>query len=114
MNRTKTLVAGPRGAAIAVGLLLLALLVLAGCAEPVAIAAVPPTATVYAALPTKTPSTPEPTPVAMTFPLAAPTKESATAPGDDQTCVDCHKDEAQLKDTAEEVVAAESLSEGEG
>jgi hypothetical protein len=115
MNRTKTLWMSPFGAGIVVGLLLLTVLALSGCADPVAIAAVPPTAALYAPLPTKTPqAAPGATPVAMAFPLAAPTQESAEGPGDDQSCVDCHKDEAQLKDTAEKVVAAESLSEGEG
>ena len=114
MDKQKTFLATASGAVVIVGLLFLAALALTGCAEPVAIAAVPPTATVYAPLPTDAPPPPpEPTPAALDFPLAAPEKE-AVAPVDDQTCVDCHTDEETLKAVAKEEEHTESLSEGEG
>jgi PBP1b-binding outer membrane lipoprotein LpoB len=97
-----------------VGLLILGALALAGCAEPMAIAAVPPTATVYPPPPTDIPLPPPgPTPAALDFPLPAPARE-AVEPVGDQTCVDCHTDEETLRAVATEVEQEESLSEGEG
>jgi len=114
MNRTKTLLATPIGVAILVGLLLLAVLALSGCAEPAAVAAVPPTATVYAVPPTEEPPPPpEPTPASVDFPIAAPTQEPVEVVSD-QTCVDCHTNETTLRAMAVEEEVAESLSEGEG
>jgi hypothetical protein len=114
MNKTRTLLATPSGVVTIAGLLFLAVLALSGCAEPVAVAAVPPTATVYAPPPTETPPPPpEPTPVALDFPLPAPEKEAVEAVND-QTCVDCHSDEETLKAVAEEEEVTEELSEGEG
>jgi hypothetical protein len=114
MNRTKTLLATPFGVVAVAGLLLLAVLALSGCAEPAAIAAVPPTATVYALPPTETPPpSPEPTQAALDFPLAAPSQEPVEIVSD-QTCIDCHTNEKTLKAVAEEEEVVEELSEGEG
>ncbi len=114
MNKLKMLPPPGITVVMVAGLLLCATLALAGCAEPVAIAAVPPTATVYAPPPTATPAEPPPpTPAALSFPLEAPTRE-AVEPIDDQTCVDCHTDEESLRELAKEEEQAESLSEGEG
>ena len=111
---TKTLLARGSGGLLIVGLLFLAALALSGCGEPVAIAAVPPTATVYAPPPTETPPpTPGPTPAALHFPLPAPEGETVERP-DSQNCVDCHTDEDTLKVTAKKEEVKESLSEGEG
>ena len=101
---------------LAIGGLLFAMaLTLAGCAKPEAIAAVPPTATVYAPPPTDSPPPPaEPTPAALSFPLAPPPREAVEQPTD-QTCVDCHTNEETLKAVAMVVEQEEeSLSEGEG
>ncbi len=114
MKRTKSVLASPLGVAILVGLLFLIILTLSGCAEPAAIAAVPPTSTVYAPLPTETPRpTPEATPASLDFPLPAPTREPVEVP-DDQMCVSCHTNETTLQALAEEEEVAETLSEGEG
>lgn len=114
MNRPKRFLAAGGGTIAVVGLLFLVALALSGCGEPVAIAAVPPTATVYAPLPTDTPPVPpEPTPVALDFPLPAPEAETVEQV-DNQSCVDCHTDEETLKEVAEEEEQVESLSEGEG
>lgn len=98
-----------------VALLFLAALALTGCAEPAAIAAVEPTATLYPPPPTDIPPPPPgPTPVALNFPLPAPTRVERERPSD-QHCVDCHTDEETLKAVAEkEESSQESLSEGEG
>ncbi|MGD2206119.1 MAG: hypothetical protein PVH17_05010 [Anaerolineae bacterium] len=102
------------GIAFVVGLLFLLTLVLTGCAEPAAIAAVPPTPTLYPPPPTDIPPPPPgPTPAALNFPLPAPMQE-AKEPVNDQACVDCHTDEAALKAVATEVEQEEALSEGEG
>jgi hypothetical protein len=88
---------------------------LAGCAEPVAIAAVEPTPTAYPPPPTDIPPpSPGPTPAALDFPLPAPTHvEFGETNG--QHCVDCHTDEETLKAVAEKAEEnQESLSEGEG
>ena len=102
--------------AVAVGLLLLAaVLALSGCGGPAAIAAVEPTATIYAPPPTDIPAPPPgPTPEALDFPLPATSSvEQETA--NDRSCVGCHTDEETLKSVAEKAeVAEESLSEGEG
>jgi hypothetical protein len=98
----------------AVTLLALAVL-LTGCSGPAVIAAVEPTATVFAPPPTDIPAPPPgPTPAALEFPLPAPTHEEAD-PVSDQSCVDCHTDEEMLKAVAaEERGEHEALSEGEG
>lgn len=104
------------GGAAIVGLLLLAaVLTLTGCGGPAAIAAVEPTATVYAPPPTDIPAPPPgPTPAAIDFPLPAPS-HVVPEPVNDQGCVDCHTDEETLKAVAEAAeVPEESLSEGEG
>jgi len=104
------------GGAVVVGLLLLAaVLALTGCGGPAAIAAVEPTATVYAPPPTDIPAPPPgPTPAAIDFPLPAPS-HVALEPASDQGCIDCHTDEETLKAVAEKAkVPEESLSEGEG
>jgi hypothetical protein len=114
MNKPKTLLAMPIGVVAVAGLLFLAALTLSGCAEPAAIAAVPPTATVYAPPPTETPPPPpEPTPAALDFPLVSPSEEPVEIVND-QTCVDCHTNEETLKAVAEEEEVVEELSEGEG
>jgi hypothetical protein len=103
------------GLAALVMLLLLSALALTGCAEPGAIEAVEPTATLYPPPPTDIPLPPPgPTPEALDFPLAVATSVEAE-PVNDQSCVDCHTDEETLKAVAEEEdVAEENLSEGEG
>ena len=99
---------------VGVGLLFLASLLLTGCVEGPAIAAVKPTATLYAPPPTDIPAPPPgPTPKALDFPLPPPTPASSGLP-DDQSCITCHTDEETLKALATEVDKAESLSEGEG
>jgi hypothetical protein len=104
------------GGAAAAGLLLLAAVVaLTGCGGPAAIAAVEPTATVYAPPPTDIPAPPPgPPPAALDFPLPAPNHVEREQVND-QGCVDCHTDEDTLKAVAEKAAEAEeSLSEGEG
>ena len=99
------------------GLAFVSLAVLIGCAEPAAIAAVEPTTTTFSPPPTDIPPPPPgPTPVALDFPLAAPTHLEEAGPVSDQSCVDCHTDEETLKAMAEEAQDGEheSLSEGEG
>jgi hypothetical protein len=97
------------------GLLLLATCALSGCTEPVAIAAVEPTATLYAPPPTDIPPPPPgPAPAALAFPLP-PANHVHLEEVDDQACVACHTSEETLKAVAEkEDTAHESLSEGEG
>ena len=104
-----------RGKLVAgVCLLFLASLLLTGCMDAPAIAAVRPTATLYAPPPTDIPPpTPGPTPEALDFPLPPPTPMSSDLP-DDQSCITCHTDEETLKALATEEETAESLSEGEG
>jgi hypothetical protein len=95
-------------------LLFLASLLLTGCMEGPAIAAVEPTATLYPPPPTDIPPPPPgPTPEALDFPLPPPTPAISDLP-DDQSCITCHTDEETLKALATEEEAAESLSEGEG
>jgi hypothetical protein len=114
MNNIKWMRPTWLGATAVVGLLFLVGVTLTGCADPMAIAAVEPTPTVYAPPPTDIPPPPPgPTPAALGFPLPAPTK-SENESVDDQTCVDCHTSEDQLKQTAMIIEQGESLSEGEG
>lgn len=114
MSETKKFLKTWRGFAGGVGLLFLAALALAGCAGPMVISAVEPTATVYPVPPTDIPAPPPgPTPVPLDFPLAAATHVEA-APVTDQTCVDCHTSEQVLKSMAKEEEGGETLSEGEG
>jgi len=96
-------------------LLFLACLLLTGCMEGPTIAAVEPTATLYAPPPTDVPPSPppEPTPEALDFPLGPPTPMSSDVPND-ESCITCHTDEETLKALATEEETAESLSEGEG
>jgi hypothetical protein len=96
-------------------LLLLPLVVLTGCAEPAAIAAVEPTPSAYPPPPTDIPAPPPGrTPAALDFPLPAPTHPEFVAV-DSQSCVNCHTDEETLKAVAEKAEEEqESLSEGEG
>jgi hypothetical protein len=103
------------GGAAAVIVLLLATLALSGCGQPLIIAAVEPTATVYAPPPTDIPlPPPEPTPAALDFPLPPPNEVDQEVP-DDQACIDCHTNEDILKAMAkDEEGGAEDLSEGEG
>ena len=98
-----------------IGLLIVASVVLTGCAEPAAIAPVEPTATTFAP-PTDIPvPEPGPTPAALDFPLAAPPREEVEEEVSDQGCIDCHTDVETLKAVAEVAeVEEESLSEGEG
>jgi hypothetical protein len=104
-----------RGLIAVAASLVVAGLALAGCAEPMAIAAVEPTATLYPPPPTDIPSPPRgPTPEALDFPLAAPPRQEAEVV-DDQTCVDCHTNEETLKAVAaQEEEGGEALSSGEG
>jgi hypothetical protein len=99
---------------VGVCLVFLASLLLTGCMEGPAIAAVKPTATLYPPPPTDIPAPPPgPTPEALDFPLPPPAPASSDLP-DDQSCITCHTDEETLKALATEEEAAESLSEGEG
>lgn len=115
MSETKGFFRTWGGGAAVVALLFLVALALAGCAEPAAIAAVVPTATIYAPPPTDIPVPPPgPTPAALEFPLPPPNQVMKEV-ANDQACVDCHTDEETLKAVAEEEgVSEESLSEGEG
>ena len=115
MNETKRFLQTWGGAAGLGLLLLVAAVALTGCGGPAAIAAVEPTATVYAPPPTDIPAPPPgPTPAALEFPLPAPSSVDLEQV-DDQSCVDCHTDEETLKAVAEKAAEAEeSLSEGEG
>ena len=99
----------------ALALLSVAVLTLAGCSQSAVIAAVEPTATVFAPPPTDIPAPPPgPTPAALDFPLPAPTHDDPE-PVSDQSCVDCHTDEEMLQAVAEEEGGEhEALSEGEG
>ena len=96
------------------GLLFLAVLVMSGCAEPDAIVAVPPTATVAVPGTTVGPtSTPEPKPETMGFPLAAPVLVDLERPTD-RTCVECHTQEAALKDSMQGAHSADHPSSTDG
>ncbi|MGD8474130.1 MAG: hypothetical protein PVH59_08395, partial [Anaerolineae bacterium] len=80
-------------------------LVVTGCVSPDEVVPVPATSTPIALLPTETPRpTSTPVPTAMDFPMSAPTHEAAAQQGY-ETCVQCHADEAMLKD---------SMASGEG
>jgi hypothetical protein len=115
LMRIRKRVSAVCGVVALVGLLFLAGLALAGCAEPAAIAAVEPTATSFPPPPTDIPAPPPgPTPAALDFPLAAPTHIEVERTAD-QTCVACHTDEETLRAVAKQEEAdQESLSEGEG
>jgi hypothetical protein len=115
MSETRGFLRRWGGVVAVVVLLFLAVLALTGCAEPAAIAAIEPTPTLYPPPPTDIPPPPPgPTPVALDFPLPAPTGVDEERPSD-QNCVDCHTDEETLKAVAEkEESSQESLSEGEG
>jgi len=116
MTNTKRSKIALGGAIVLAGLLMLTAMALTGCAEPVSIAAVEPTATLYPPTPTDIPLPPPgPTPEALDFPLAVPPREEEQVePVNDQTCVDCHTDEETLKAVAEQEQVSESISEGEG
>ena len=116
MRRAIELVASWKDLAIVCGLLFLAVLAMSGCVEPDAVVAVPPTATVVVPEPTTRPTlTPEPRPKAMGFPLAAPVHVDLERPTD-RTCVECHTQEAALKDSIDMGKPAGSsvLTEGVG
>jgi hypothetical protein len=94
-------------------MLLLAAWLLAGCVSPDAIAPVPATATPLGSLPTEVPQpTSTPVPTALSFPLPAPTLVEVVQQGY-QTCVQCHSDEAMLRDSmaSEEEIASENEDE---
>jgi outer membrane biosynthesis protein TonB len=132
MSRTKTFLAGWKGVALLSGLLLVLVLVLAGCggeppavpAEPTEVVAAPteplaPTDVPTEALtPTDVPTEPPtPTDVPTEPPpthTPAPTEEPTPEVVDDTGCITCHTDEEILKSLAKEPEEAESLSEGEG
>jgi hypothetical protein len=102
------------GMAVVIALLTLAVVALTGCGGPGEIAAVEPTATLYPPPPTDIPAPPPgPTPAAMDFPIAAPTRV-AVEPVDDDTCVDCHTNQRVLQAMATEEEAPPVESEGEG
>ena len=116
MSKTKRLFRFWGGMAVVIGLLLLAVMALGGCAGPAAITVVEPTATLYPLPPTDIPApTPGPTPAAMDFPIAAPTREPVEqVEANDHTCVDCHTSQQVLQAMATEEEAPEVESEGEG
>ncbi len=96
-------------------LLLLASMALTSCgAQPATIAAVEPTATARAPLPTYTPKpTARATPVALDFPLPPP-NHVEIEPAEDEGCVTCHTSEATLKALAKQEEEPEVESKGEG
>lgn len=96
-------------------LLLLASMALTGCsAQPATIAAVEPTATAHAPLPTDTPKpTVWATPAALDFPLPPP-KHVEIEPAEDEGCVTCHTSEATLKSLAKQDEEPKVESVGEG
>jgi len=99
--------------ALLLGMLLLVGLVVTGCVSPDAVVPVPATSTPIALLPTETPRpTSTPVPTAMDFPMSAPTHEVAAQQGY-ETCVQCHADEAMLKDSMASGEGTVSQSEGE-
>jgi outer membrane biosynthesis protein TonB len=111
-----------RGAGVLLALMVVLVLLLAGCggepttaptesAEPTEVSVAAATATsapTEPPEPTDTPTVPPPT--------ATPTEEptSTPVPVDDTACVGCHTDEETLKAVAEEPEETEALSEGEG
>ena len=132
MSRTKTLLVRARGVAVPLGLLLVPVLLVAGCGggptatptEPptevavqptMAPTEVPPTEAPTELPPTETPTEPPPTEAPTEPPpTATPTEEPTPEPVDDTACVACHTDEETLKAVAEEPEETEALSEGEG
>jgi outer membrane biosynthesis protein TonB len=119
---------------VLLGLLLVLVLLLAGCGgEPTAVPTEPPPTEVAVQpttpateppaptdVPTEPPPTAEPTEPPPTEapteppPTATPTEEPTPEPVDDTACVACHTDEETLKSVAEEPEETEALSEGEG
>ena len=120
MSRTKTLLVRGRGTVALIGLLLVLVLLLAGCGgEPTAVPTEPPEPTEVSVAPaTATPAPtepPEPTEAPTEPPpTAAPPEEPTPVPVDDTACISCHTDEETLKELAIEPEETESLSEGEG
>ena len=128
MSKTKTFLVRGTRVAVLIGLLLVLVLLLAGCGgEPTAAPTEPPP-TEVAAQPTEAPTEPPPTEVPTeppptetptdvpteVPPTATPTEEPTPEPVDDTACVACHTDEDALKAVAEEPEETEALSEGEG
>ena len=74
--------------------------------EPPVPTEVPPTEVPTEPPPTEAPTEPPPT--------ATPTEEPTPEAVDDTACVACHTDEETLKAVAEEPEETEALSEGEG
>ena len=117
MNQTKRQFRVWGGVAVVIAVLGLAALALTGCAGPGEIAVVEPTATIYAPPPTDIPAPPPgPTPKALDFPIAAPTRVEVeeVAQASDETCVECHTNQQVLQAMATEEEAPEVESEGEG
>ena len=121
MSKTRTFSANWRWATVAIVLLLLAGLSLAGCggeptAAPTEVAAEPTPTTA----PTEAPPTEEPTEVPPTAtptqvpPTATPTEEPTPEVVDNSACVTCHTDQETLQALAVEPEAPEVESEGEG
>jgi hypothetical protein len=105
------------GVAVASAVLILAFLSLTGCAGPAEITGVEPTATIYAPPPTDIPAPPPgPTPEALDFPIAAPTRAEVeeVEQASDETCIECHTNQQVLQAMATEEEAPEVESEGEG
>lgn len=114
MSKMKRLFRVWGGMAVVIALLTLAVVALTGCSGPGEITAVEPTATLYPPPPTDIPAPPPgPTPAAMDFPIAAPTRVPVEQV-DDETCVVCHTNQQVLQAMATEEEAPEVESEGEG
>ena len=111
-----------RGVGVLLALMVVLVLVLAGCGgEPTAAPTEPPEPTEVSAAPATATSAPteppEPTDTpTVSPPTATPTEEPTPTPVpvDDTACVGCHTDEETLKIVAEEPEETEALSEGEG
>jgi len=113
MNTTMSLVKIYTRRAATFAILALVVLALAGCFEPEPIVIVPATLTPYMLDATETPPpTPTPIPTARAFPLAAPAHVSIEHPVH-QTCIECHTDQAKLRESFAASQAAVSESGGQ-